>query len=132
MNKKHISLWLPPIAWCSVIYYLSSLPNLATSLGFWDLVLRKTAHMVEYGVLLLLVLRAFAGSFPRTPAPAIHFWAIVVSILYAASDEFHQSFVPTRGPSPADVGIDIAGVFLGLAVLLLYRKRKQGRTLRTE
>ena len=45
--------------------------------------------------------------------------ALVVAAGYAATDEFHQSFVVTRGASIADVGVDIGGAILGLALAFL-------------
>ena len=44
---------------------------------------------------------------------------MLVGALYAASDEFHQSFVPGRGPSIIDVGIDSLGVFTGILGVLI-------------
>ena len=54
--------------------------------------------------------------------------SIVVGLIYAITDEFHQSFVPGRGPSVTDVCIDTAGVFAGilivLAIVSIYRAFK--------
>lgn len=59
---------------------------------------------------------------------------MLVGVLYAASDEFHQSFVPGRGPSIVDVGIDSLGVLTGiLAVLIIisiYRALKSDKKLK--
>lgn len=122
MFKRSVRDWLPVILWCSLIFYLSSVPNLKTELGTWDTILRKIAHMVEYAVLFLLVRRAIGNSFTRLPAARTVLLAFVFSVVYAASDEFHQSFVPTRGPSVADVGIDVLGVIAGFAVFRAVRK----------
>jgi VanZ family protein len=106
--KRMLYYWLPVAAWCSVIFLLSHIPGLKTDLGFMDFVLRKTAHVVEYAVLFLLTYRAlYESGAGRKKAYII---SAVFSVLYAASDEFHQSFVPGRGPSVADVGIDSFGV----------------------
>lgn len=45
--------------------------------------------------------------------------SIGVGIIYAISDELHQSFIPGRSPSAIDVGIDTAGVILGILVVLI-------------
>lgn len=45
-------------------------------------------------------------------------WSILLGISYAASDEFHQSFVPGRGPSIRDVCIDSAGVLTGIFIMI--------------
>jgi len=114
MRNKYLNDWFAVIAWCSLIFYLSSVPNLRTDFGgLLDLILRKGAHVTEYAVLFLLSRRAFGNSFDTWKPAKVHFAAAIFSILYAASDEFHQSFVPTRGPSVADVGIDSAGVAAG-------------------
>ena len=79
---------LPVLVWCGVIFWFSSVPHLSTGLGTWDLVLRKRAHLAEYAILMMLLLRA------RIPV-----WlAFLLGVLYASSDEWHQTFVGgTRG-----------------------------------
>ena len=72
------------------------------TIGF---IVRKTAHMTEYAVLFLLYRRALVLSGARHPGLA----ALVMSAGYAMTDEWHQSFVAGRGPSPVDVGIDTLG-----------------------
>jgi VanZ family protein len=122
--KKLITCWLPLIAWCSLIFYLSSIPGLQTPFGIWDLILRKCAHVTEYAVLFLLARRAAGNSFTSWPDRRVCAAAFFFAVLYAASDEYHQSFVPTRGPSVYDVMIDTAGVAIGYIVYRLWLKRK--------
>jgi VanZ family protein len=86
----------------ALIFALSAQPNLSTGLGVWDLVGRKLVHMAAFGALWVLWLRAL-----RRPVAAA-----VITLVYAASDEFHQSFVTGRHGSPVDVAIDAAGVAL--------------------
>jgi VanZ family protein len=89
-----------------VIFAFSSVPHLGTGLGGWDLVLRKLAHAGEYAVLGALLLRATG----RT-------WlTFALATLYAASDEFHQTFVRGRMGSPIDVAIDALGVAVGIVI----------------
>ena len=95
------------------VFALSSIPHLGTGLGTWDYVLRKCAHATEYAILALLLLRA-TGSFA---------WAWSLAVVYAASDEIHQTFVPGRHGSPVDVAIDAAGAALGLAAAVYTRAR---------
>ena len=106
-------LWLPVVAWAALIFALSSVPDLGTGLGGWDTVLRKLAHAGEYAVLGALLLRA-------TGRAGV---AFALGILYAMSDELHQSFVPGRLGSPVDVAIDAVGVACG--VFLWQRARSQ-------
>jgi VanZ family protein len=109
-------LWLPVLAWAALIFALSSVPDLGTGLGGWDLLLRKLAHAGEYAVLGALLLRATG----RTGV------ALALGILYAVSDEVHQAFVPGRAGSPVDVAIDAAGVALGVVVWHVLRSRRLG------
>lgn len=101
-----LRLWLPVAAWAALIFALSSVPDLGTGLGTWDLVLRKLAHTGEYAVLGALLLRAL-----RNPLPAA-----ALAVAYAASDELHQHFVAGRRGRPLDVAIDTVGVLIGLAL----------------
>jgi VanZ family protein len=96
--------WGPVVAWAALIFALSSIPDLGTGLGGWDLVLRKIAHAAEFAVLGFLLLRATCDA--RL--------ALAGGILYAISDEIHQQFVPGRQGSPLDVAIDAVGVAVGV------------------
>jgi VanZ family protein len=96
--------WLPVIAWAAVIFAFSSIPSLGTGLGTWDLVLRKLAHAGEYAVLGALLVRAL-----RRPLPAF-----AVAVLYAISDEVHQTFVPGREGTVLDVVVDATGAAVGV------------------
>lgn len=101
------SRWLPVLVWAGVIFAFSSIPSLNSGLGTWDYVLRKGAHMTEYAILAVLLVRA-TGSYA---------WAFAVAVAYAGSDELHQTFVRGRHGSPVDVGIDAVGALIGLSLL---------------
>jgi VanZ family protein len=105
--SRALSLWLPVIVWAAVIFTFSSIPSLTTGLGTWDLILRKGAHMTEYAILGLLLLRALGGELP----------ALALGIAYAVTDEFHQHFVRGRHASPIDVLIDTLGLAIGIFVV---------------
>jgi VanZ family protein len=111
-TARAVSLWLPVVAWAALIFTLSSIPNLGTGLGTWDLVLRKLAHATEYGILGALLLRALGRPVP----------AALAAVAYAASDELHQHFVSGRHAAPLDLAIDAAGVLAGIAI---YRRTRQ-------
>ena len=83
------------------------------------MVLRKIAHLTEYGILTFLLIRAFVKSCPAMVRARIVVWCGLLSVAYAISDEFHQSFVPGRGPSAGDVVIDACGV--AICLLIFYR-----------
>ena len=82
----------------------------AQALSTLEFLVRKAAHMTEYAVLALLLAHALRLSGAKHPARL----ALLLSLGYAASDEFHQSFVSGRGPSPVDVMIDTSGAALAL------------------
>lgn len=107
-------LWLPVVAWAALIFALSSVPDLGTGLGGWDLVLRKIAHAAEYAILGALLVRA-------TGRAGL---AFALGALYAISDEVHQSFVPGRLGSPLDVAIDTVGVAAGVILWQTVRARR--------
>jgi VanZ family protein len=105
-----VSRFGPPLALMGLIFFLSAQPDLSSGLGNWDLVLRKLAHMAEYGLLFLLWLRALGRS------PLL---AAAIAVAYAVTDEIHQTTVEGRHGSPVDVLIDAAGV--GVAWLTARR-----------
>jgi VanZ family protein len=110
--SRVLSAWLPVVAWAGLIFTLSSIPDLGTGLGGWDLVLRKLAHAAEYAVLGLLLLRALGR-------PLL---SLGLGAAYALTDEIHQAFVPGRQGSALDVAIDTAGVAIGVALALRLRR----------
>ena len=110
--SRVLSAWLPVVAWAALIFTLSSIPDLGTGLGGWDLVLRKLAHAAEFAILGILLLRAL-----ERPVAAF-----LLGTAYAASDELHQAFVPGRLGSPLDVVIDAIGVAVGIALMLRLRR----------
>ncbi len=109
-------LWriLPAVCWAVLIFVMSAqseLPGLRSSL--LDLLLKKGSHFAEYFVLAVLLHHALGPRFPWG-ARARYVVAWSIAVLYAATDEFHQSFVPGRTPSHLDVMIDASGAILGL------------------
>jgi len=107
--NRTVALWGPVVFWAALIFYFSSLPHLRTELGWIDFVLRKLAHMVEYGILWLLLVRGLKGSTGCSQGSLLRI-SFIVSLLYALSDEFHQSFVSGRNGSVWDVCIDGLGM----------------------
>ena len=114
--------WLPLVAWMGVIYYLSAQPHLPNpQTGFWGELLSSGAHVAVFAVLALLWARALAGS-PHWAWPVLG-----LTMLYALSDEFHQSFVPGRHPDPWDLVCDGLGAVLGLAAWVAWQRWKDRR-----
>ena len=94
-------------------------PNLSdASLAALHFLTRKAGHFTEYAVLAFLARRAFITS---SRAFVQRYWfrlGILIIVIYALLDEFHQSFVPSRTASIYDSAIDVLG---GLTVLLVYK-----------
>lgn len=121
---KILNYWLPPILWAGLIFSLSGVPNLNSGLeAFWDVFLRKLAHATEFGVLFLLLFRAWRGSdFKFWP---VWFLSLILAVGFAFSDEFHQLFVAERQGKLFDVFIDSLGVlFVALVIFLLRLEKK--------
>lgn len=91
--------------------------------GFLEFFIRKAAHFTVYFVLAFLLVRAFSQSL-RTRAK-IFWFSLILAVLYAASDEFHQSFTAGRTPLPLDVVLDSFSAFVGTIVsYFFYAGRK--------
>lgn len=80
--------------------------------------------MVEYFALLVLSFRYFQHSFFREPFSKVILLAAAFSLMYGATDELHQFFVPLRGAKLTDVGIDGIGILLASATLFFLQKNK--------
>ena len=90
-------------------------------------VTRKVAHFLEYGLLAFLAARAFSSSSSPSLRRRWFLISLLLVVVYSLSDEYHQSFVPSRGASVYDILIDTLG---GLTALLLYyawRSRRRAK-----
>ena len=86
--------------------------------------IRKGAHFSEYallGVFLALFFNALTSRF-------YIFYSFLTAVLYAISDEWHQSFIEGRGPGVTDVLIDSAGALTGILIVFLCMLIKRGIT----
>jgi VanZ family protein len=125
-----IKSWLPAVVWAFCIFYVSSFPTLKTSQVYWqEFVVKKTAHMIEYAIFSLLIFRGFYTS--GVPRTRCFFYTVLFCVCFALTDEFHQSFVPTREPRLRDVGFDTIGATAASYILwtILPRVPKKLRIL---
>jgi VanZ family protein len=143
--RGFLKAWLPVIVWVIVIFAGSTdlLSGAQTSrflgpfLRWLDphmsyhtmetifIVVRKAGHVTEYAILAILLWRAFRQGTPWQLNLSILFLVVSVACaLFAVSDEFHQSFVPSRTPSARDVLIDIAGALIGIGIYSAFTRRK--------
>jgi len=117
--------WFPALFIMLAIFIFSSQPkdNLPDFLG-WDYVVKKLSHAIGYGLLALSYLYLLSLDKKR-------YWlAWLMALLYAITDEFHQSFVPGRGASAFDVLIfDNVGALLGLWLYFRFGRNRDDEFL---
>jgi VanZ family protein len=97
------------------------------AIHFW---IRKAGHLTEYGILAGLTARAFRTSSVEFLRRGWFWTALTVAVVYSLSDEFHQSFVPSRGASLHDSMIDSVGGLLGLTIVWWWHRRSQKKIRR--
>lgn len=113
--------WGPAVAWMGAIFLVSSqssLPQAPDTL--LDLILKKGLHMAAYGVLASLFWRALNGR----PALARAGMSWLLAVLYAATDEYHQTFVPGRHGRLMDLGFDALGALIALWLVWRWVRRR--------
>jgi VanZ family protein len=137
--KTNIQRWIPVIVWCILIYCFSesswftgentkrALNMVLLYLPFGggggegpsllNFIIRKLAHLTEFGILAVLVWRALE---PKWMAYA---GAWLFATVYAMTDEWHQSFEPGRTATPRDVAIDSCGALIALIVTFFCMRR---------
>lgn len=117
---------MPPFGWALLIFTLSSIPG--TDYPKVDVPnADKIVHVVLYALLGWLTARAAASAGERPPANSLRLAiAVVIGLLYGASDEFHQFWVPFRTPSYYDWAADSLGVLLGVVLWALSQSRAAG------
>lgn len=135
--------WIPVVLWCAFIFLMStdafSSRHTGAVIGAVvhfltqklqsqrietiNEIVRKCAHVTEYFILGIFLFRAFHRGSKGERVWRSALLAAAVIVLYAAGDEFHQSFVPTRTASVIDVGLDSAGGVMAQIVSILWWKR---------
>lgn len=136
MSKK-IKKWVLVLIWMGIIFLFSSqnadkssennkfIVYMLNVLGIdintilngnADFIIRKAAHFTEYFILYFLLYNALKEDFYFTPSTI---FALIITFLYASSDELHQSFIPGRGPSFKDVLIDTSGGVLCMIIIYI-------------
>jgi VanZ family protein len=109
--------WLFLLLWMGLIFYVSAQPDLSLHPEeMMDLIIRKSAHMAEYGILAGLVWWASPKGGERD-LRCVCLYAFIFSGLYAVSDEVHQVFVPGRTARLLDVGFDLLGALVALLLI---------------
>jgi VanZ family protein len=150
--RLFLKYWLPLLIWLGVIFvgstelmsaehtsrfivpFLLWLKPGMSPQTIWTIlvVVRKCAHVTEYAVLALLLWRALR-SLPTLRAKTLILFSAVLlgCAFFAASDEFHQTFVKSRTPSVRDIFLDVAGALVGLLIGAIFAQRhpKESRSI---
>ncbi len=111
-RRQTLLFRLPWIGFCILIFHLSSQPSPLDSVHLFPFQ-DKAAHLIAYGVLALLTARNMEGERPHWSPLAIGISAVLFSLVFGITDEFHQSFVPGRHASLGDIAADAMGALAG-------------------
>ena len=137
MKKGFLRAWLPVLIWMGIIFSMSTDAGSAEETGgilepllrwMWPsisqdtiewchFIIRKCGHLSEYAMLAFLAWRALEKPYlSKIPVFSLKLAARawLIATVYAATDEFHQIFVPSRTASVGDVMIDSTGALIGL------------------
>lgn len=137
-TRLHTLLWwTPAIVWAGVIFYMSTrtfgaafsnhlLGEFLAALhlevsnhtfGLLATGFRKLGHLTEYAIFAIFLYHALGDDHRSLWNPRKALACILLAGLYSLTDEFHQRFVPGRGPSIVDCGIDTIGATLGMVIV---------------
>lgn len=143
--KSFLKYWLPLLIWLGVIFvgstnlmsaehtsryivpFLLWLKPGMSPKTIWIIlvIVRKCAHVTEYAILALLLWRALRSVPALCNKTSILFGAVLFGCaVFAATDEFHQTFVKSRTPSIRDVFLDVAGALAGLLIGASFTHRE--------
>lgn len=129
VSRAHsIKFWIPVFIWVSIMLLVSSLPSKElpqAEVPYLD----KIAHFMEFAVLGFLAIRAVLKTSPNINLAKAIILSIIIISLYAAFDEWHQSFVPGRMCDILDFLADAAGSAAGVIVYSLWRKNADSKTV---
>ena len=135
---RKIKYFIPAIMWTIFIFIMSHtngnyssnqsnfiaqiiLRFINIDLNTLTFVIRKIAHMCEYAILFLLIYYGLHKTFKYQYYLLI---SLILTFLYACSDEFHQTFIPGRSGQFKDVLIDTIGMIIMFSIIYLWQKEK--------
>ena len=137
-----VNKWLPVLLWATLIFFFSTehfaAPQSSRILGpllHWlfpgispeqvssiQFVIRKLGHYFEYFVLAVLLYRALHAESGGRSAIRPAAMTMAFALVWAITDEFHQSLVPSRTASIVDVMIDGFGALCGTSWMYLRHR----------
>jgi len=119
---RFLSYWLPPLLWMAIIFYLSSRSRISISPTYIvNFIFFKTLHVLEYAFLYFLWFRVFNNLNKKSTSR--WFFPFIIAVLFAISDELHQSIVPTRQSTIRDMFIDTGGIIIMFIYIKYYYKK---------
>ena len=126
MSAAHTSRFLVPfLLWMN--------PHISfKTIMFIQLIVRKCGHLTEYAILVTLLWRVLRHHWQRVRTD---FWrpatvALVMAVIFAMTDEFHQSFFPSRTATVHDVLIDTMGAIAGLLICWMFVRNRAATNAR--
>lgn len=108
--KLYIELFVPDFDEMDAVEQAAALHRITHTI-------RKLAHFTEYAVLGFFLTLHIGQLRQKLDCRAGLWWSIIIGVVYAASDEFHQYFVPGRSPGIKDICIDSLGVLTGFVIM---------------
>ena len=121
LSAEHTSRFLVPLLrWFDPAISASTIATI-------HFTLRKIGHFSEYGLLALFLWRALRLSLPDKSDAMVAVFSFSIAAFFAATDEFHQTFVPSRTASPRDVLIDCIGAAFVLAMCWALSRNRHAR-----
>lgn len=141
-RRRWLTAYAPLLIWIGVILFLSSdagammktsrfirplleflFPSASEeTLMFYHGLIRKAAHLTEYGVLALLASRVFISCSRRSLSQYWYLAAMWLVAFVAVADEVNQSFLSSRTGTTSDVVLDVAGGLMMIVLLLIFRR----------
>lgn len=116
---KAFFYWIPSFTIAIVIFLFSSRQRISVSEEFvLNFVFFKSLHIIEYAVFCFFNYRAVFNTLTSNKSKAAII-SFLITVIYALSDEIHQTFVPTREGKLRDIGFDTIGA--ALAILLVWK-----------
>lgn len=103
-------------------YYDGELVTYTKPYNMLEFFIRKGGHVTEYFILAALFWGTLRATHLRTGRAFL--LAFVLAVLYAATDEYHQTFIPGRTGHAIDIAVDASGAMLALLLLLLLQIRR--------
>jgi VanZ family protein len=140
-----VKYWMPAVVWMALIFIGSTdvlsaehtsrflVPLLRwfdpqiswATLTALQIAIRKLGHLTEYAILAALLWRGLRGGTQWSwKMPCLLGVVLISCAIFAASDEFHQSFIASRTSSVHDIMIDICGAVIGLLICIAVSGRK--------